>query len=241
MKIAYAGDWHSNTGWAIKAINHASFEKADIIVHLGDYGYDFHPGFIEQIESTLAVVGIELWFVDGNHEDFSWLYKQPIGEDGRRKISDHVYHLPRGFRWEWNGVKFLAMGGAYSVDRRWRKLNASWWREETITPEQVEKAIADGPADVLVSHDCPSGVTIPGIGDGPQMWPYDAIMKSKEHQEELWRIVDAVQPREIWHGHYHRRYDALVNFGYGQVEVHGLDMDATSLASNIVFVELPDR
>lgn len=241
MKIAYAGDWHANTSWSVGAIEQARDKGAEIILHVGDYGYDFHPGFRQQIEEALTRAGIELWFVDGNHEDFSWLSKVAIGRDGRRQISEHVFHLPRGYRWEWSGVSFLAMGGAYSVDRRWRKLNVSWWQEETITDEQIEKAIADGPVDVMISHDCPAGVDIPGLDKTSNLFPYQAIMQSNEHRSQLRKVADAVRPREIWHGHYHRRYDALANFGYGEVEVHGLDMDATSFEDNVVLVDLPSR
>lgn len=240
MKIAYAGDWHANTNWSVRAIEHAAANQADIILHLGDYGYDFHPGFIQQVEEALVAADIELWFIDGNHEDFNWLYQQPLEDFGRRKISDHVFHLPRGYRWTWNGVRFLAMGGAFSVDRRMRKLNKSWWQEETISLREARLAIDGGPADVMISHDCPSGVEIPGLGSTSWMWPREAIAKSNEHQDLLRTVVDEVRPRQIWHGHYHRRYDAMANFGYGPVEVHGLDMDATALSDNVVLVDLPE-
>lgn len=240
MKIAYAGDWHANTKWAVKAIEYARAEGAEHIIHLGDYGYDFRPNFRNDIQAALAMAHIKLWFVDGNHEDFTWLYKQPVNpESGLRRISQHVYHMPRGFRWQWEGVNFLAVGGAYSVDRRWRTLNESWWAEEEITDDEVEKACAFTPADVLVSHDCPSGFVIPGIDDrdGPSIFSPDAIANANIHRRQLRKIVDAVMPREIWHGHYHRRYDTLANFGYRDVEVHGLDMDATTLDTNVVLVD----
>src|SRR6478609_1819971 len=118
MKIAFAGDWHANTDWAVRAIEYARGEGAEHILHLGDYGYDFEPGFRNKVELALAQAHIKLWFVDGNHENFTWLYQQPVSENGLRRISEHVYHLPRGFRWEWAGYKFLAVGGAFSVDRK---------------------------------------------------------------------------------------------------------------------------
>jgi predicted phosphodiesterase len=238
MKIAYAGDWHANTQWAVKAIEYARENGAEHIIHLGDYGYDFRPSFRNDVELALAQAHIKLWFVDGNHEDFNWLYKQPVNESGLRKISEHVYHMPRGFRWEWEDVKFLAVGGAYSVDRRWRKLNESWWAEEVITDEQVQEAIKGGPADVLISHDCPAGVEIPGLESTSKMFPPLEILRSNEHQMLLNKIANVVQPKVIWHGHYHRRYSTVANLGYAYVEVHGLDMDATNLKDNVVIVDL---
>lgn len=242
MKIAYAGDWHANTKWAVRAIEYARAEGAEHILHLGDYGYDFTSDFKNEVELALAQAHIGLWFIDGNHENFSWLYKQPVQDDGRRRISQHVYHLPRGYQWNWDGVQFMAVGGAYSVDRKWRKLNTSWWLEELITDEEVEAACAGEKVDILISHDCPTGVIIPGIDTGgPSMFPPLEILRANEHRTQLRKIVDAVHPTEIWHGHYHRHYDALANFGYGDVKVHGLDMDATNLSYNVVVVDLPEK
>ena len=70
------------------------------------------------------------------------------------------------------------------------------------------------------------------------MFPAEEIAKSNKHQERLRKIVDAVKPREVWHGHYHRRYHSVVDFGYGDVDINGLDMDATELKWNVVVVDL---
>ena len=71
--------------------------------------------------------------------------------------------------------------------------------------------------------------------DVPKKTP---IMKSNEHRTKLRKIVDALKPREIWHGHYHRRYEKFADFGYGEVMMHGLDMDATELINNVVVVDV---
>ena len=39
------------------------------------------------------------------------------------------------------------------------------------------------------------------------------------------RVVDAVQPSHLLHGHLHRSYQRTCDFGYGPVEVTGLDCD----------------
>ncbi len=36
QRVAFAGDWHVNGGWAERAIAHAKDRGADVIVHLGD-------------------------------------------------------------------------------------------------------------------------------------------------------------------------------------------------------------
>jgi len=49
-------------------------------------------------------------------------------------------------------------------------------------------------------------------------------------------VVNAVRPGQIWHGHYHRRYDARADLGYGSVQVHGLHCDGWYLEENVVVV-----
>lgn len=238
MKIAFAGDWHANARWGVHAIEYAASSGADIIVHLGDYGYEFTAQFRSQVERALTEAGLELWFVDGNHERFPKLLNYPLQPDGRRRVTGQVFHLPRGFRWEWDGVRFLALGGAYSIDRKWRVPHVSWWPEEEITHQQVADCIAGGPADVLVSHDCPTGVDIPGLSETAHLWPPLDLIRAENHRLQLRRVTDVVQPRWIWHGHYHRQYSATADLGYGPVEVRGLDMDGTSLAANVEVVDL---
>lgn len=245
-RIAFAGDWHGNTLWAKAAIEHAKDRGAHTIVHLGDFGYHYNVGFLSAINLSLHRTGLTLEFVDGNHENFSVLHGErfPVLADGRRRVGPRIFHLPRGHRWTWGGVRFLGLGGAHSVDRQWRRPHLEWWPEETITAEQAAAAAAAGPADVLVSHDCPAGVTIPTIDenrpiDAPK-FPAVDLERSAEHRALLRTVVDAVRPRWVWHGHYHVAYGRTVDLGYGPVRVRGLDMEGTTAARNVHVVDVDD-
>lgn len=102
MRILLVGDLHANTGAAFQALDHAAEVGADLVLQVGDYGWwPRDPGgqkFILKVEKRLAEHGLDLWWIDGNHSDFDRLDAHPIDEDGRRQLSDHVWHLPRGFR-----------------------------------------------------------------------------------------------------------------------------------------------
>lgn len=239
MKVAFAGDWHGNGYWAVNALSHARDEGADIVLHLGDFGYSFHDYYLDQIQGACRRMGLELWFIDGNHEDFPKLYsKWPIGEDGRRQLRPRLFHLPRGYRWEWEGYRFLAVGGAYSIDRKYRQLGTSWWDEEVITDDDIAAAITGGEVDVMVTHDCPTGVTIPGLEKTAHMWSRQALDESYLHRQKLAEITNVVKPKLLLHGHYHRRYDALARFpDRTPMAVHGLDCDGTNLRDNVLVLE----
>src|SRR5262245_61251493 len=104
----------------------------------------------------------------------------------------------------------------------------------------MELAGAGGRVDVLLTHDCPAGVVIPGLARFAHFWPPDEQVAATEHRQRLRQVVDNVQPRVIWHGHYHTDYSRVVDLGYGPVHVHGLSCDGTSLAGNVRVVARAD-
>jgi predicted phosphodiesterase len=128
-RVAFVGDWHENGPWAAKAIAYAESLDADVLIHLGDFGYSYSRQFLTYVTAA-GRRQIPILFVDGNHEDFIRLYKYPLGEDGLRKVAGNVWHLPRGFRWQWDSIRFLALGGAHSVDRPYRRPGVSWWAQD---------------------------------------------------------------------------------------------------------------
>jgi Calcineurin-like phosphoesterase len=227
-----------NTRWAQAAIAHAAEQGADVILHLGDFGYTFEDAFVEGLQRALADAGLVLLFVDGNHEAFPTLRRFPVRDNGLRQIAERLWHLPRGFRWTWGDVRFVAVGGAASVDRPWRVAGRSWWAEEEITADDVAAAAAGGAADVLVSHDCPAGVAIPGIMEGISLWPPDELARAWAHRQRLREVTDLVRPRAIWHGHYHCSYSTMAELGYGSVMVRGVNCDDTSFTDNVVISPL---
>ncbi|MFG3710801.1 metallophosphoesterase [Micromonospora sp. NPDC047730] len=240
-RIAFAGDWHMNRDWAADAIGYAREQGADVVIQLGDFGYTFDARFMKTCENAARLAGISLLFVDGNHECFPTLLRYPIRENGLRQLTSRVWHLPRGARWTWGELRFLALGGAHSVDRRWRTPGADWWREETISAPEAMRAVAGGPADVMVTHDCPAGVDLGLPEPGRSPFPEVEIRAANQHRALLRSVVDEVQPRFLWHGHYHEHaHRSTVDLGYGPVEVTGLDCDGSRMERNVQLVDLAE-
>lgn len=102
-----------------------------------------------------------------------------------------------------------------------------WWPTEMITDEQVELAIknaeAQGPVDIMFTHDCPEGVSVPGL-HAADKWKYP---ETNQNRERLRTVFDAVQPKLLVHGHYHTAYTGrlpLKEEGWG-CRVEGLAND----------------
>jgi len=217
-------------------------EQIRLILHLGDFG--IWPGaegrrYLGSVAAILEVVNAELWFVDGNHEDFPQLARMASDTlpDGRVAVRPNIYHLPRGHRWQWHGRAWLACGGGVSLDKAARVEGLDWWPQEEITSGQEAAIIAGGRADVMVCHDCPSGVA--HKFPRPPSWcaPAD-LSRNNAHRERLQRIAGAVRPAYLMHGHLHRAYQRTCDFGYGPVQVTGLAADGVLRNFAVLNVEL---
>lgn len=249
--IAIAGDWHGNLRWALDRINDAHVAGATTIVHLGDFGYwVLDPAtrkYLTRVEKRLAELDMHLLFVDGNHEDHDRLAALPLDPvTGLRPVSERVSHLPRGHRWTWQDEDgrswtWLALGGAVSVDRHHRRIGKSWWPGEMLTEADVALAVGGGVVDVVVSHDVPARVSVPNIAR-KLGWPTDVMVDVDSHRRLLLSACEVLRPRQLWHGHYHCRYDEQLYLGPvdarpdwdGVCHVHGLDCDDTVRDANLV-------
>jgi hypothetical protein len=222
-RVVVAGDWHGNTGWAIRVVKMAAKllrdEPVPLILHLGDFGIwpgDAGAKYIADLSNACREHNVAVWFIDGNHEDFTQL--------GNFRDSDPVRWLPRGTRWQWHGRTWLALGGGVSLDRAIRTEGETWWPQEEITADEIDGILEDGPAHVMITHDVPSGVvhTFPAP---PRFWDLKDLARNDAHRERLQRVVSEVRPGWLLHGHLHVAYQRVCDLGYGPVEVTGLDRD----------------
>lgn len=214
--VLFAGDWHGNLYQAEAAVLAAAARGIKVIVQAGDFGL-WTPKqetfrFLKGLNNVLVQHDIVLYWVDGNHECFPHLYEWPIGDDGTRQIRTNIFHLPRGLRWEWLGVKFVALGGAHSVDKDYRVHGEEWWPEEHVTYAEIQQVIDGGPADVMIMHDVPAGV--PNLITDDPLGQHQAarwfgehnIGAATMHRAILAQAYEVVNPGLIVHGHYHKRY-----------------------------------
>lgn len=237
--VGMAGDWHGSTHWAQHALGVLAEAGVQVVVHVGDFGFwTDKPStrkYLHRIERELSRNGQILFWVDGNHEDHDRLDSVPLNENGTRAIGEWIVHLPRGFRWSWPGPDggqqtWLALGGAASIDRRFRKRGRSWWPQEILSEDDVASAVSGGPADVMVCHDAPAGVPYLGHwlhANGFKL-PLEEEAYSRGHRDTVRTVVDEVRPKHLWHGHYHVAYQSELDLGDHRVHVHGLDMDGES-------------
>ena len=72
----------------------------------------------------------------------------------------------------------------------------------------TEAVMAEGECDVLLTHDCPEGVPIPGTDrdSSLEFWPEQELRTAWAHRELLAEVATALRPTRLWHGHFHMPY-----------------------------------
>jgi predicted phosphodiesterase len=206
-RLLVAGDSHGNLGHLQYLIAWAQESGCDAILHLGDFGYwPKWSDYLEYGRELLEQAALPLYFVEGNHEQYVDLYKPhpevgsfrlvvPPGVPGRAGI----WHIPRGTRWRWQGIRFLGVGGAYSIDKELRGPGIDWFPEELLSDEEYQRIVADpDQVDICVFHDAPRGAPLP-----LELLP---IFKAAWNRELLGKIAAHVRPALILHAHYHCFY-----------------------------------
>lgn len=180
--------------------------KNDFVIHGGDTEHHLHNylglKFLEKTPWTNLLI-------DGNHDPLPDYYNAPIEPmfDGHvRVISDNVYYLQRGEVYVIDGKKIFVMGGAFSIDRRWRYEGMSWWPEEV--PSEVEFRHAesrldyyDWNIDIVLTHTCPlCCIDLFGFPVHPNTLYYD---ETWDRLETLFLRMNP-KPKSWFFGHWHR-------------------------------------
>ena len=251
-RICFVGDVHGERDRTEAVVAEAAAQGAQAIIQVGDFGIwpemrHSRPqtdGFEVDVAAMLERHGVEsLCFVDGNHDWHPWLRAlgrkhdaSPAGADeplAARTVpvesTGRVRWVPRGTVLELAGLRVLCCGGAPSIDPELRVLGQSWWPEEQITDNDVTRACAAAPVDVLITHDVSERVTVPGITDD---W---APGRTSRHRVE--QIRAATSPRWAFSGHYHKRFTSVVEDGESRTCWEALGCESGPLTEHLVVVE----
>lgn len=247
-----AGDTHGSIGHPQYLVRMAKKEECDRVFVLGDFGYWEHQRegvlfldrlneYCEEEKQRAKAAGyntyVTVYFLDGNHDKTSLLLKKYSERDdeGFIIVREHIRYAGRGHRWTWDDVRFISLGGAYSVDKAWRlDLEARypgkyggpeslWFPEEEMTDQDMVDILQNTePVDVMLAHDKPRG-SVPGWNrkDLSECWP---------NQNRLQLAVRTLEPKVFLHGHLHYYYQQTMDYGnlndeQRQVEVLGLNCD----------------
>ena len=167
MAVFLTGDTHGTLDFG-KVLRFAevanNLTRDDYLIILGDFGFlwsDPTSDVENERLDWLEAQPFTTLFLDGNHENFDLLEALPVSEafGGRvQAVRPHVIHLMRGETYRIGGHSFFVVGGAHSIDEKWRTPHRSWWPQEVPDDEERERIAAAArearAVDYVLTH-CP--------------------------------------------------------------------------------------
>ena len=225
MSILFSGDFHANSRGELRNITKDAllnnfggeiYNSINYHIILGDCGFlwpDNEEGDKKNYE-VLAERNFPILCVMGNHEPiYGVKKKQEIDmgfENTVYKINDNplIVFLKRGKVYTIEGIKFLVLGGALSIDKYRRTPNRSWWEQEYWSKKEKKELFEllenDNIFDCVISHTGPWHINVrlfhrsyPLSIGGNYDKVFDEVSKLNDE------VHNNIQFREWWCGHYH--------------------------------------
>jgi len=191
--IAIVGDIHGEFGKLNTFINR--HKDINILIQAGDNAY-YWSGISGYQE--IKPKNTKIYLVPGNHENFN-LIEEQVGRRGKHpiEIEPNIFYCPIGSTLDINGFVIMFVGGADSIDKRYRTPNLSWWAQEILTDEDYDYIVSSvDKVDIIVSHTCPN------FFDVKEQLYYDQGYDPSRYI--LDRIYTKYRPKHWFFGHWHR-------------------------------------
>ena len=201
------GDVHGSWGALNNLINS---KKPNIILQCGDFGFwpSLHPIGPKDIKNK----DCKIFWCDGNHEDH-WA----LGKLKNNEVAPNVFYMKRGSTLTLpDGRTVLFMGGAESVDRKWRTIGFDWFPDEIIKPRELD-FLPDTTVDIVISHTCPLSFDMDSF-----VITKDKLIDPSRHA--LSYVLHCYKPKLWYFGHFHK---------WGKGKFEGCEWTALSMPGEI--------
>lgn len=183
------------------------------IIQVGDFGVGFHkPNYYKneafpRLNETLLNKNCHLYVIRGNHDDPSWFQttNNPFGFENITLLQDYS-HL------NLLGHSVLLVGGAVSVDRRFRHEGKSWWSGEEVNLKLEHQFPYKQQYDLVVTHTRPRVCGAFKGFSNIQYWcdqDYDLKNDLIEEGHKLDYIYERTKPKRWVYGHFHESCNSI--------------------------------
>ena len=189
--IYYTGDIHGSNDELVRfSINNELIEE-DVVILLGDVGANYYGGKRDhRLKESFTILKPTFLCIHGNHEMRPATLDSYIKKEWNGGTVWFEPEYPNllfakdGEIYTIEGLRHIAIGGAYSVDKYYRLMRGfGWWPDEQPSDEikaYVESQLASHPIDIILSHTCPfkyepiemfiSGIDQSKVDDSTEKW-----------------------------------------------------------------------
>jgi hypothetical protein len=183
-KILICGDIHGRFGYFKRVLEQ---EKPDLAICLGEWGY-----WLQCWPDMKAIKPkCPVYWIDGNHERFDMLNRRTSDE-----IAPNIFYKPRGTVELINGKNVLFMGGAFSIDYKYRTVGFDYFPDdELVTQADINKIPKGVKVDIVCSHTAPNMFSI--------LDPEREKMFPDQSRYYLDIVLKKYQPAQWWMAHWH--------------------------------------
>ena len=215
-RVFITGDIHGSFA-RIKQIKKFCKEKdtskEDVLILLGDVGANYTLGERDiQFKEALSSLPVTIVCIHGNHEE------RPVNISSYQLVKHGTlggaecwieYDFPN-ILFPKDGIvnifgkRCLILGGAYSVDKWYRKMNGlAWFPEEQMSIKEQNRILSlldkENEFDYIFSHTCPSGFVPKHLFLG--CVDQNSVDKTMEYF--LQEVYNKIEFKEWFFGHYH--------------------------------------
>ena len=216
--IYYTGDIHGQKYEIARFCKRFNLTREDTVVILGDVGANYcgdERG--KELKQALNSLKPTILCIHGNHE----MRPEKISSYNEKKWNGGTVWFEEDYPtllfakdgeiYTMEGIRHIAIGGAYSVDKFFRLARGyGWWEDEQPSEETkayVEQQLKVNQVDVVLSHTCPfryepTEVFLSGI---------DQSTVDTSMEEWLGRIEENISYTAWFCGHWHinKRIDKM--------------------------------
>lgn len=197
--LLFCGDVHGLIpGLVSRLCDEMSLTDTDCIV-CGDFGVGFDKSWnnlYSKLEKKLKKANNHIWVVRGNHDNPKYF------EEEGKYSKDYVTFMEDYKIYTIAGKTILPIGGATSLDKKYREEGKTWWPDEVI--KRVEMKTLPVRVDVIVSHQCPmifDPIHLRFDDEDDKL--FEEVQNERDYLSEIAFNVKA----DYWYyGHHHEHY-----------------------------------
>jgi len=226
-RVFVTGDVHGDMNdLAQRVAKIGDTTKDDLLILLGDVAF-FYSVFFDKPQNDAArrkfaaELPITILCVQGNHEqpfcEMDADMIELLGGEGYEK--DGIYFAANGTKLDINDKRALVVGGAYSVDKPWRKMHGNgWWEREELSEAELEvihKVVKGQKFDWVLTHTAPYNFM------PREMFLAEVDQSKIENRTEkyLQKIHDSIEFDRWLCGHFHTdKIDGKIEFYFTSIK-----------------------